>query len=315
MMNKKPIFKNDYPPGHLRTLVLSYFVDWVIVALLALGFFLVDKIPPFHRLFSLENKTISFPHKQFDTIPMSLAFILVFVIPLVLMALISLLIRRSPYDCHNAILGLCLSMTLTLMITHVLKVTVGRHRPDFISRCQPMKENGLDRVDPPLGLTSVDVCTQTDAYVFLDGMKSFPSGHTSLSFAGLTFFSLYLAGKLHLFDERGHTYKSFVTVAPMIGAALIAVSRICDYRHHWQDVLVGAFIGVSCAYFSYRQYYPHLGSPRCHKPFSPRIPRPIAKQLDLPEISSEEWMRMEGVTVTGTDTTKQSSEGLSLSPQ
>ncbi|KAK9701558.1 hypothetical protein K7432_011662 [Basidiobolus ranarum] len=302
-MAKKPIFKNDYPPGYLKTLVLSYFVDWIIVALLAIGFFLVDKIPPFHRQFSLENKTISFPHKEFDTVSMALAGVLVFIVPLIIMACISLFIRRSPYDCHNSLLGLCLAMTLTLMITHVLKITVGRHRPDFISRCIPSETK-----DPLLGLSSVDICTQTDAYIFKDGMKSFPSGHTSLSFSGLTFLSLYLAGKLHMFDERGHTYKSFVSVAPMIGAVLIAVSRICDYRHHWQDVTVGAIIGISCAYFSYRQYYPHLGSPRCHKPFSPRIPRPIAQKLDLPQSNSNDWMRLESVTVTGNDTNKSNSE-------
>ncbi|ORX97041.1 acid phosphatase/Vanadium-dependent haloperoxidase [Basidiobolus meristosporus CBS 931.73] len=310
-MAKNPIFKNDYPPGHLKTLILSYFVDWVIVGLLALGFFLVDKIPPFHRLFSLDNKSISFPHKQYDTIPMSLAAVLVFVLPLILMALVSLLIRRSPYDCHNSMLGLCLAMTLTLMITHVLKVTVGRHRPDFISRCQPMLENGQEPKDPPLGLTSVDVCTQTNAYVFTDGMKSFPSGHTSLSFAGLTFLSCFLAGKLHLFDERGHTYKSFVSIGPMVGAALIGVSRICDYRHHWQDVTVGALIGICCAYFSYRQYYPQLGSPECHKPFSPRIPRPIARKVEVPGSNSQDWARMEGVTVTEANMRQLNSEGLS----
>ena len=29
--------------------------------------------------------------------------------------------------------------------------------------------------------------------------------HSIVSFAGLGFLSLYLSGKLHLFDERGHT--------------------------------------------------------------------------------------------------------------
>lgn len=46
-----------------------------------------------------------------------------------------------------------------------------------------------------------------------------------------------------------------------------------DYRHHWQDVLVGSLLGLTMAFFAYRQYYPPLSSPRSQKPFSPRVPR------------------------------------------
>lgn len=58
---------------------------------------------------------------------------------------------------------------------------------------------------------------------------------------------------------------------PLLGAGLVGISRICDYRHHWQDVLVGSIVGMSMAYFAYRQYYPHLGSATAHIPFSPRV--------------------------------------------
>lgn len=104
-----------------------------------------------------------------------------------------------------------------------------------------------------------------------DGFKSFPSGHSSFSFGGLGYLSMFLAGKLHLFDERGHIYKSVVVLAPLIVAALIATSRVDDYRHHWQDVTVGAFIGATFAIFSYRQYYPSLASSKSDCPFAPRI--------------------------------------------
>jgi hypothetical protein len=36
-----------------------------------------------------------------------------------------------------------------------------------------------------------------------------------VSFAGLGFLSLYLAGKMRLFDQRGHTYKGFIFAAPV----------------------------------------------------------------------------------------------------
>ncbi|ORX92617.1 PAP2-domain-containing protein, partial [Basidiobolus meristosporus CBS 931.73] len=254
-------------------LTLSYLKDWVLVAVLTVGFFLIDKISPFHRDFSLQNKSISFPYKTKETIPIWLGVIFALVVPLVIIVFIAIVIRRSPYDCHNALLGLCLSFSLALMFTDALKITVGRHRPDFLSRCQVRYEDGNPPQDPPLGLTTTAICTQTDEFIFNDGLKSFPSAHTSLGFAGLGFLSLYLAGKLHLFDGRGHTYKSFLVVLPVVGALLIGISRICDYRHHWSDVFTGAIIGIVTACFSYRQYFPSLGITRCDKPFSPRIPR------------------------------------------
>lgn len=76
-----------------------------------------------------------------------------------------------------------------------------------------------------------------------DGFKSFPSGHSSLAFAGLGFLSLYLAAKMHLFDRRGVALKAWIAVAPLTGATLIAISRTMDNRHHATDVLIGSLLG------------------------------------------------------------------------
>jgi diacylglycerol diphosphate phosphatase / phosphatidate phosphatase len=43
-----------------------------------------------------------------------------------------------------------------------------------------------------------------------------------------------------------------------------------DYRHHYQDVFVGMVVGLTVSYFSYRQYYPSLEHPLCHRPYAPR---------------------------------------------
>jgi len=92
-----------------------------------------------------------------------------------------------------------------------------------------------------------------------------------VSFAGLGFLSFYLAGKLHLFDRRGHTGKAWIALTPLAGASLVAISRSMDYRHHWHDVLVGSLVGLTLSYFSYRQYFPSLASPLSHRPYAPRI--------------------------------------------
>ena len=46
-----------------------------------------------------------------------------------------------------------------------------------------------------------------------------------------------------------------------------------DYRHHWHDVVTGAFLGFFLSWFAYRQYYPSLSHPLSHRPYSPRISR------------------------------------------
>ncbi|KAG5639518.1 hypothetical protein H0H81_000663 [Sphagnurus paluster] len=167
-----------------------------------------------------------------------------------------------------------LGLALTGSITQIVKITVGRPRPDLVDRCQPP----AGYTDPTFGLSSWQICTQTNASLLRDGFRSFPSA----SFAGLGFLAFYLAGKLHLFDRRGHTTKAWLSLAPFAAAALVAISRTMDYRHHWHDVLVGSLLGTVVSYFSYRQYFPSLASELSHRPYSPRIKREEAEEDGLP---------------------------------
>jgi diacylglycerol diphosphate phosphatase/phosphatidate phosphatase len=96
------------------------------------------------------------------------------------------------------------------------------------------------------------------------------------------FLAFYLAGKLHLFDERGHAGKAWLSLTPFLAASLVAISRTMDYRHHWQDVTVGTIVGIVFSFFAYRQYYPSLSSPLSHRPYSPRIARADGDHAVLP---------------------------------
>jgi len=46
------------------------------------------------------------------------------------------------------------------------------------------------------------------------------------------------------FDRRGHVAKLCVVVLPLLLAAMVAVSRVDDYWHHWQDVFAGGILGT-----------------------------------------------------------------------
>ncbi|KAI0362173.1 acid phosphatase/Vanadium-dependent haloperoxidase [Trametes cingulata] len=255
-----------FPSRRRRSsLVLSYAPDWIVCIVLAAAFYGLEYIEGFKREFSLTDTS----YTEHERVPPVALYMICGVAPLVLQPVINALTVRSWWDLHSSWLGLLLSLSITGGITQFVKITVGRPRPDLIARCIPR----AGAVDPPLGLSTVEICTQTHRHTLQDGWRSFPSGHSSLSFAGLGFLSFYLAGKLHLFDTRGHTVKAWLALTPLSGAALVAISRTMDYRHHWHDVLAGSLLGLVTAYFSYRQYYPPLHSDVCHKPYPPRTTR------------------------------------------
>ncbi|KAG4989248.1 hypothetical protein JHK82_031578 [Glycine max] len=86
------------------------------------------------------------------------------------------------------------------------------------------------------------VCTEIKA-VIKEGYKSFPSEHTSWSFAGLGFLSWYLSRKVRVFDRRGNIGKLCLVLLPLLIAALVGITRVDDYWRHWTDVFVGGLIG------------------------------------------------------------------------
>ncbi|XP_022133767.1 lipid phosphate phosphatase 2-like isoform X2 [Momordica charantia] len=221
--------------------------DWCIVLLLVLTEIILNTIHPFYRFVGKDMMTdLRFPFKE-NTVPIWAVPIYAGLLPIVIFLFIYWR-RRDVYDLHHAILGLLYSLLITGVITDAIKVAVGRPRPNFFWRCFP---DGKDVYDA-LG----DVICHGDASVIKEGHKSFPSGHTSWSFAGLGFLSLYLSGKIQVFDQRGHIAKLCIVFLPLLFAALVGVSRVDDYWHHWQDVFAGGLLGLVVSTFCYLQFFP-----------------------------------------------------------
>ncbi|CAL9012786.1 unnamed protein product [Prunus brigantina] len=233
--------------SHGMTVARTHMHDWVILMLLGLIVVILNVIHPFYRFVGKDMMTdLKYPLKS-NTVPVWAVPMYAVALPIAIFFVVYFR-RRDVYDLHHAILGLLFSVLITGVITDAIKDAVGRPRPDFFWRCFP---DGKDVYDQ-LG----NVVCHGKKSVIREGHKSFPSGHTSWSFAGLGFLSLYLSGKIKVFDRKGHVAKLCIVFLPLLFASLVGVSRVDDYWHHWQDVFAGGLLGFIVATFCYLQFFP-----------------------------------------------------------
>ncbi|KAH9967247.1 phosphatidic acid phosphatase type 2/haloperoxidase [Russula dissimulans] len=227
----------------------SYLIDWVIVIeLVVLGRF-INTRPVFERDFSSDDPLIQHPYKP-EQISSYANDLIAGAVPAVLASLVGGY-RGSVHEIHHGLLAEISGSALSQLITDALKNRVGRLRPDFLSRCQ------WD--------ASQHVCTG-DTEVILDGRKSFPSGHASSASAGMIFLTLFLAGKTAALcfniTPRGSFLRSRLgrlglVLSPLFFSTWVAITRIEDYRHHKEDVIVGTLIGIFSGTICYLLYWPN----------------------------------------------------------
>ena len=206
--------------AHFRTcrVSLSYVLDWIVIVVFIAVAGALSFLTPTKRDFSLTEKSISFPYRT-DTISTTVLFIVAVVVPAAIIATICASVVRLPacpgpapsrstvwkrklWELHAGWLGLALSLTLSLLLTQTMKNMFGKHRPDFLSRCDPdiSKINtytvggfASESLEGTSQLVTWEICQSKDGYgvgkaEFLDGFRSFPSGHCTSSYPG-TFYT------------------------------------------------------------------------------------------------------------------------------
>lgn len=240
--------------------------DLIALVLLFVLYPIVYRIEPFQRQFYVDDLTISHPFAEHERVTAGELFFYALVVPVAVIGVVSAIITKPQhkvYVTYVSLLGLLLSVFSASIITDLLKNAFGRHRPDFLARCEP-------KPDTPKGVLVLakDVCTTENIDRLLDGFRTTPSGHSSISFAGLLFTSLWLAGQLAVTRPYLGFWRWAIVATPTIGAALIALSRTEDYRHHFIDITVGLLLGILIAVWLYLRLFPALSHERS---FEPRV--------------------------------------------
>ncbi|KAB5543139.1 phosphatidic acid phosphatase type 2/haloperoxidase [Coniochaeta sp. 2T2.1] len=279
LASRSPQGRNSILSSVARFWNRSYASDYLGFAALLTAYLIFQFfVTPFHRMFAVNDLGISYPYAEVERVPLTLDFVYTLFIPLGILIAYNLAIRSSAHKHHVTILGLAIALILTSFLTDLVKNTVGRPRPDLLARCKPAAGTPRDT------LVTIDVCTETAHHKLHDGWRSFPSGHSSFSFAGLGYLSLFLAGQMSIFAYglppgsgaaeraeklvRADLGRALVCLAPLLVATWIAISRCQDYRHDVYDVTVGSLLGWTVAYWSYRRYWPRVSSERCHEPYA-----------------------------------------------
>ena len=172
--------------------------------------------------------------------------------------------HQDLHHAHNFFLGATTALASTATVTWGLKLGVGRLRPDFRERYVRAACSGA--VDTPLELdcAAVDDGFTLGASDVEKGRRSFPSGHSSLSFAAATYLAMHL-GSAWIWGDSVPESGAWRTASQVGGAVAatalvsaagyVAASRVTDNRHHPDDVVLGALIGTGFGAASYLLHF------------------------------------------------------------
>lgn len=154
-------------------------------------------------------------------------------------------ISKELHLLHLSTICQMLALSVTVALTCALKLLIGNTRPDFLARC-----NLKDSVAASQGVLpfyTIENCRQEDLAILYEGLKSTPSGHSSLVSCGLGFLYLWQC-RFVKGPKRKHAW------CPILGT-LVMISRIVDHKHHWYDLVLGASLGYTVLLFAWKSVF------------------------------------------------------------
>ena len=227
------------------------------------------------------DPAISFPYKS-SQVPVSMLEGIAIGVPLAFIAICTLFFlkykqAKSLYVLGNTSYYLIFSLAQCLLgtdaVTNTIKVLVLRPRPNFLAYCNykgyydAMQSGNYSAYNhaTTAGVVGSTANCLSQSH-FPDAVLSFPSGHSSTSWAGMTFISLLLKYAIEQHEPfRLLSWHGAVFIAPLYLSAWVSITRIQDYYHHEDDCMMGAFIGATTSFYVFKAVTHLLDTYCCQK--------------------------------------------------
>ncbi|RSH86925.1 hypothetical protein EHS25_003412 [Saitozyma podzolica] len=273
-----------------------------MVAMGAIGLGVYEADPAPSRNFPVFNIDGSIAYPEFayplrkNIIPIWLAALLAFICPFVFFVLFQIRLRSI-----ELLLGTTMGLLESLITAAVFQVfhkwLIGGLRPHFLGESDVCKPDVSTLTPNGVGFRQImynrSICTG-DENDINDSLESWMSGHSTAAFAGFVYLFFYFNAQLkvmadhrpalprHIQSTASHAHslaslpwlerywKMILTIAPILGASLIAASLTVDEFHNWYDCLGGAVTGTFCAIIAYRKNFAALWDFRFNHILLPR---------------------------------------------
>eukprot|EP00903_Cladosiphon_okamuranus_P020896 g19189.t1 len=181
--------------------------------------------------------------KPFETVDELQLMVIYFGVPAAFILLRHILVKSGQYrgaaSLADVILGVLFCLGVSVTVTDGIKLMVGRPRPNYAA-LRALVEFGGKEMSSFKGKS----------------IRSFPSGHSSMSMAGTLYVTLVCWGDLSRFASDQKSWRrsllAYLSVLPAFISIWVGVSRIRDYWHFQDDVLAGWVIGAVSASLAVR---------------------------------------------------------------
>lgn len=256
--------------GETKRVIIRVVIDFILLASLIVLLQLINIYGvPYKRGFFCDDESIKYPFRD-STVSTGNLFIVGLTVPFLVIVTVETvrwIFNRTPSEIKVRVFGRNIPTLVTNLYRYlgiflfgstaeqltrdIAKYVIGRHRPYFYTRCQPIMNDGTNCSDViNAGRYIEDYKCRPDLSkgAIREMHLSFPSGHSSYAMFTMLYSALYLQSRM---TWRGSKLlKHFIQFCIITWALFTCLTRISDYHHHWSDVLAGALFGIFLALFT-----------------------------------------------------------------